>query len=300
VNDQAQKLRELARNRGTSISYENLGIKNPPINGKCKSIAVTSGKGGVGKTNITLYVAIFLAAFRKKVLLLDADLGLANVHILLGLAPKKNIAHFIDGECGLEDVICKGPGGIDIVPGASGLEKLANLDVGRLEFFQREFMKLEESYDYMIIDTGAGIGTTVTQFASHSDGVLLIMTPEPTSLADAYAMVKILYEKGASTIGVVVNMCTSDREGNETFDRLNTLVVKFLKRPLEFYGFLPLNREVTQYVKKQKLIVLDKGHDQFNSKVQCIARKINGVQVAQKRSFFSRFWNLGLTQGLIE
>ena len=291
MNDQAQKLREMAKVRDVPV-FGQTSYHRPRLGNEfCKSVAVTSGKGGVGKTNISLYVSVFLAAFRKKVLLLDADLGLANVHILLGIAPDKNIAHFIDGECGIERIICRGPGGIDIVPGASGLEKLANLDRGRLELLQHEFMKLEAQYDYLIIDTGAGIGTTVTQFASQTDITLLVMTAEPTSLADAYAMVKVLYERGCGRIGVVVNMCLSEREGNETFDRLNTLVVKFLKRPLELFGCMLMDPDVPQYVKKQKLIVLDKGHEQFNGKVLDITRKISGAQVDKKQSFFTRFWN---------
>jgi len=266
----------------------------PRPSGICKSIAVTSGKGGVGKTNVALFTAVFVAAFRKKVLLLDADLGLANVHILLGLIPDKNISHYIDGQCSLDKIIYRGPGGVDIIPGASGLDKLANIDLGRLELLQHEFMKLESKYDFMIIDTGAGIGINVTQFASKADLSLIVMTPEPTSLADAYAMVKVLYDKGSAKIAVVVNMCASEREGNETFDRLNALVVKFLKRPLEFFGTLPMDREVSQCVKKQKLIVLDKGHEAFNKKVLDIARKVSGVQAIQKPGFFSRFWNKDL------
>ena len=214
MNDQAQKLRELAKNRqyiGTAAdTARNVGIS------KCRSIAVTSGKGGVGKTNIALFLAVTIAAARKRVLLMDADLGLANVHILLGIAPEHNISHFIEGECGLEKVICKGPGGIDILPGASGLEKLANLDSGRLELLQKEFSKLERNYDFLLIDTGAGIGASVTQFASRADTALLVMTPEPTSLAEAYAMVKILYEKASQRIAVIVNMVSSEKEGVET------------------------------------------------------------------------------------
>ncbi len=231
--------------------------------------------------------------------MLDADLGLANVHILLGIAPGKNIAHFIDGECTVEQIIYNSPGGIDIIPGASGLEKLANLDCGRLEMMQNEFMKLEEKYDYLLIDTGAGIGKTVTQFASHADLALLVMTPEPTSLADAYAMVKVLYERGCEKIGVIANMCSSDRDAKETFDRLDTLVIKFLKRPLEYFGFLLLNRDIPQYVRKQKLIVLEKGNEQFNNKVLDIARKISGIQTIKKQGYFSRFWNK-LPKRLIE
>lgn len=294
MRDQAQKLREMAMERG----IEPVQHQQKP-SGTCKSIAVTSGKGGVGKTNVALFTAVFVAAFRKKVLLLDADLGLANVHILLGMIPDKNISHYIDGQCSVDKIIYRGPGGIDIIPGASGLEKLANIDLGRLELLQHEFMKLESKYDFMIIDTGAGIGTNVTQFASKTDLSLIVMTPEPTSLADAYAMVKVLYEKGCTKIAVVVNMCASEREGNETFDRLNALVVKFLKRPLELFGTLPLDRDVSQCVKKQKLMVLDKGHDAFNKKVLEIARKVSGVQVIQKQGFFSRFWNKE-RKGLVE
>jgi len=289
VRDKAQKLRELARERDN----QTVPIVNAPqrqSSGQCRSIAITSGKGGVGKTNVALFVSVFLSAFKKKVLLLDADLGLANVHILLGMEPEKNLGHFIDGQCGIEKIIYHGPGGIDIVPGASGLEKLANIDQARLELLQHEFVKLESQYDFLVIDTGAGIGNTVTQFASKTDITLLVMTPEPTSLADAYAMVKVLYERGGCRIGVVVNMCSSEREGNETFDRINALVVKFLKRPLEFFGSLLLDREVSQYVKKQKLMVLDKGHEAFNRKVLDITRKVSGIQAVSKQGFFARFW----------
>jgi flagellar biosynthesis protein FlhG len=288
VNDQAQKLRELAKNRqyiGTAAdTARNVGIS------KCRSIAVTSGKGGVGKTNIALFLAVTIAAARKRVLLMDADLGLANVHILLGIAPEHNISHFIEGECGLEKVICKGPGGIDILPGASGLEKLANLDSGRLELLQKEFSKLERNYDFLLIDTGAGIGASVTQFASRADTALLVMTPEPTSLADAYAMVKILYEKGSQRIAVIVNMVSSEKEGVETFDRLNTLVVKFLKRPVELVGILNSNSDVPRYVRRQQVLILDKGQEQTASRIKAIARKLSGLTFAGKQGFFSRFW----------
>ena len=205
MNDQAQRLRELARSREIVSSADNSPNSNvTPATVRCKSIAVTSGKGGVGKTNIALSLAVSLASLKKKVLLLDADLGLANVHILLGLAPRYNLSHFFDQSCTLEQVIIKGVGGVDILPGASGLEELANLDLGHLELLQHHFYNLEEQYDFMIIDTGAGIGANVIRFASRADQVVLVMSPEPTSLADAYAMVKVLYEKGARRIQTLV------------------------------------------------------------------------------------------------
>ncbi|NLD99302.1 MAG: MinD/ParA family protein [Fibrobacter sp.] len=290
VNDQAQRLRELASSRLTvSASRQNYTSEENKRGLKCRSIAVTSGKGGVGKTNIALSLAVLLASMNKKVLLLDADLGLANVHILLGVAPQFNMAHFLDGTCSLEEIIYH-TRDIDILPGASGLEKLANLDRGRLEYLSHQFLLLEQRYDFIIIDTGAGIGTTVTQFISKADLMILVMTPEPTSLADAYAMVKIAYEKGVSKIATLVNMASSEKDGSETFDRLNALVVKFLKKPLELYGTVTVNREVPLYVRKQKLIVLEKPNDQFSVKLQMIARKISGLPVVTRKGFFGKFW----------
>ena len=291
MNDQAQKLRELVRTHDSSRLQISTNLTPAPHSSSlCKSIAVTSGKGGVGKTNIALFLAITLAAARKKVLLVDADLGLANVHILLGVAPKHNISHFIEGTCTLDQVVFSGSGGIDILPGASGLEKMANLDQGRLEFFQHEFMRLENRYDFLIVDTGAGIGSTVTEFASRTDMTLLVMTPEPTSLADAYAMVKVLYEKGTSRIGTVVNMAASDRDGIETFDRLNALVIKFLKKPLEMLGTIPMNREISRYIRKQRIMILEKTHDQFSIRIQGVARKMIGLPIMQRQGFFGKLW----------
>ncbi len=291
MNDQAQRLRELVK----SHEFINSAVKsqNEAVSAgvRCKSIAVTSGKGGVGKTNIALSLAVCLASLKKKVLLLDADLGLANVHILLGLAPRFNLSHFFDQSCTLEQLIIRGVGGVDILPGASGLENMANLDQGRIEFLQHHFHNLEQQYDFMIIDTGAGIGSNVIRFAARADLVVLVISPEPTSLADAYAMVKVLYEKGARRIQTLVNMATSERDGVETFDRLNTLVVKFLKQPLELLGILLFNREIPKSVRRQRLMVLDKTGDNFSLRIAAAARRLCGMASPVKRTgFFRKFW----------
>lgn len=290
MNDQAQRLRELARSHelvnSAATSSDNTTFQTV----RCKSIAVTSGKGGVGKTNIALSLAVSLASMKKKVLLLDADLGLANVHILLGLAPRFNLSHFFDQSCTLEQVIFRGVEGVDILPGASGLENLANLDQGRLELLQHHFHNLEQQYDFMIIDTGAGIGANVIRFASKTDLVVLVMSPEPTSLADAYAMVKVLYEKGARRIQTLVNMAASEREGVETFDRLNALVVKFLKQPLELLGIILFNREMPKFVKRQRLMVLDKKGNDFSVRIAAAARRLSGITPVKRTGFFKKFW----------
>lgn len=294
MRDQAQRLRELFKSHESTAS-QTASERLPAITSlakQTKSIAVTSGKGGVGKSSMALFLASTLSAMKKKVLLLDADLGLANVHILLGIAPQKTIAHVVEGGCTLNETIVSGIGGFEIIPGASGLEKLANLDIGRLEKLRQEFSRLESCYDILIIDTGAGIGTNVTQFAAKADVALVVMTPEPTSLADAYAMVKVLYDRGAHRVAVVVNMATSDRDGIETFDRLNALVVKFLKKPLDHFGTLLYNREVSRYVRKQQLLELEKNNEQLARRLHVISRRLIGQQRAEKTGFFGRFWSL--------
>jgi flagellar biosynthesis protein FlhG len=170
------------------------------------------------------------------------------------------------------------------------LENLANLDQGRLELLQHHFHNLEQQYDFMIIDTGAGIGANVIRFASKTDLVVLVMSPEPTSLADAYAMVKVLYEKGARRIQTLVNMAASEREGVETFDRLNALVVKFLKQPLELLGILLFNREMPKFVKRQRLMVLDKKGNDFSVRIAAAARRLSGITPVKRTGFFKKFW----------
>jgi len=292
--DQAEKLRELAK----AADIQPAG-RSPKMTGaRCLSIAVTSGKGGVGKTTLSLTLAATLAQLQKRVLMMDVDLGLANLHILLGIAPRYNISHVISGECSIEQVVVEAAPGVHLVPGASGLEELANLDTSRLERLRTAFMGLEANYDYLLMDTGAGIGSTMTHFVRHSDLALLVMTPDPSSLADSYAMVKVLYEKGADVrVAVVVNMVSSEREGRETFDRLNALVVRFLKRPVELYAILPADKEVQRLGRRQIHLAARNANNRFYGIASGLARKISGyglsaegTAVTAKPGFFSRIF----------
>jgi flagellar biosynthesis protein FlhG len=286
VTDQAQKLREIAKNADARPSVP---LKRA-AGGRCVSIAVTSGKGGVGKTTLSLVLASSLAKLGKKVLMMDADLGLANIHILLGISPRFNISHVISGECGIGDILIEAAPGVYLAPGASGLERLANLDAGRLERLRMDFMGLEGEYDYLIMDTGAGIGSTVTGFVRHADRVLLVMTPDPSSLADAYAMVKVLYEKGNTNVAVAVNMASGDRQGHEVFDTLNKLVVKFLKKPVELYAILPNDGEVQSLGRRQAHLAGQKAGNRFYSLTADLARKLSGAPVSAGGGFFDRFF----------
>jgi len=294
--DQAHKLRELVRNEKTT-PQKNTGTPRGEGTSLPRCIAITSGKGGVGKSNIALYLSMACATARRKVLLIDADLGLANAHILLGIAPHRTISNFIENECSLAEVVSEVMPGLDLLPGASGIEKLANSDMLNLARLQQAFSSLEKNYDTLIIDTGAGIGRVVTHFAASADTALVVMTPEPTSLADAYAMVKVLNEHGANSIGVIVNMTTSDREGVETFDRLNTLVVKFLKRPLQHFGTLPFFADVGRAVRRQRSILTDKKDSVFSMRIHGMARRLHGNSVSLKQGFFERLFRNGSFSG---
>ena len=289
--DQAQKLRESfasVKSIPGAETQSRSAAKNP-AGGTCRSIAVTSGKGGVGKTNICLSLGITLSMLKKKVLILDADLGLANIHILLGISPGRTLEQYINGECRLDDAIVEGPAGVHILPGATGIESMASIEPLRLGIFTRELSALEECYDFMFIDTGAGIGRVATTFVSMVDKAVLVVTPEPTSLADAYAMVKVLYKKHDVPVLVLVNMASNDGDGKETFDKLNALVVRFLKRPLTCLGIIPFDKQVGMAVRRQSAIAITHPHSAFALRIQQAGRTLCGLPFVKKEGFFSRF-----------
>jgi flagellar biosynthesis protein FlhG len=286
--DQAARLRTLIEEKRTlrrSPSASTTAKRH------CMTVAVTSGKGGVGKSNLSLMLAIALGIEKKRVLLLDADLGLANIHILLGTAPRISIADALSTGTDFGSAVVTGPADISILPGASGLESLANIEPLRLEMLKRMLATVEERYEYLIIDTGAGIGRTVTSFCVSADRTILVLTPEPTSLADAYAMVKVLYDKGATAISVLVNMAASDAEAREVFDKLNTLVVRFLQRPLDLLGIVPSDPQIPRLVRRQRILLLDEPGRTAAKRIVAAAHALAGTPVPAKvEGFFSRFF----------
>jgi flagellar biosynthesis protein FlhG len=290
VNDQAKTLRKSFGDAAAGV----VSVRQVTRAGAraCTSIAVTSGKGGVGKSHISLSLAMALSSLNKKVCIVDADLGLANIHLLLGIAPRRNLSHLIDEECALSEIITSGPAGVHVIPGASGLEKLADLDPLRMGMLQRKLGELENRYDYMVIDTGAGIGKIAVEFASKADMAVVVLTPEPASFADAYAMVKVLYDKRIARLAALLNMVSGDAEGKETFDKLNTLVVKFLKRPLELIGMLPFDKQVSLLAKRQKMLLTENPRSIFAVRMSGVARAISGVRASRTEGFFARIFKL--------
>jgi flagellar biosynthesis protein FlhG len=221
-----------------------------------KVIAVTGGKGGVGKTNVTLNTAISLAQQGKRVMVLDADLGLANVDVLLGLRVEKNLSHVLSGECTLDDVLVEGPYGIKIAPATSGSQSMTELTPTEHAGLIRAFSELRSQIDILIVDTAAGISDMVLSFSRASQDIMMVVCDEPTSLTDAYALIKILNkDHGVFRFKIVANMVRNPREGQELFSKLTKVTDRFLDVALELVATIPFDENVRKSVRKQKAIV---------------------------------------------
>ncbi|MDD9195549.1 MinD/ParA family protein [Aliivibrio sp. S3MY1] len=221
-----------------------------------KVVAVTGGKGGVGKTNVTLNLALSLAQQGKKVMVLDGDLGLANIDIMLGVRAHKNLGHVLDGECELQDIIVEGPYGVKLIPATSGSKSMAELTPTQHAGLIRAFSSLEDEIDILLIDTAAGISDMVTSFSRAAQDVLVVVCDEPTSITDAYALIKLLSrEHNVQRFKIVANMVRSYREGRELFAKLTLVTDRFLSANMELVACIPLDEKVRLSVRKQKVVV---------------------------------------------
>lgn len=304
MTDQAKRLREIAHAKKAASPEADAPVsvlkRKKTGTGECRSIALTSGKGGVGKSNTTISLACALTMLNKKVLVLDGDLGLANIHILMGIAPQYNLSHFFRQECSLDQTICTGPFGISIIPGASGIVSMTNPESGRLEHLGRELSALENRYDFLLIDGGAGIGHASLDLCIMADATLLLLGPEPTSLADAYAVAKLLLKRGVESINVLVNMAASNRDGEEIFQKIEGLVKKFLKKELTLAGIIPYDKNVSNYIRMQKNIFIEKQSSDFSRSINAVARKMAGVQPVKRGGFFAALLAATRSKGTVE
>lgn len=241
--DQAAQLRNIIK------------MQNPPRK-IARVIAVTSGKGGVGKSSVSVNIGIQMSRLGKRVIIFDADFGLANVEIMLGIRPNYNLADLIFRGKSLQDIITKGPEGIGFISGGSGIQELSNISREQIIFLTQKLYELDELADIIIIDTGAGISDSVLEFITVCSEVLLIATPEPTSITDAYALLKTLNRRAEfsnenTSIKMLANRVNSNEEATELYNKLNLVVDKFLDIKLQYLGAVPQDPMVTKAVMQQ-------------------------------------------------
>ncbi|MDM4770775.1 MinD/ParA family protein [Solimonas sp. SE-A11] len=240
-------------------------------------IAVTSGKGGVGKTNVSVNLAVALAAEGKQVMLLDGDLGLANVDVLLGLQPTHNLSHVIEGVCSLEDTILNGPAGLMVIPASSGKRRMAELTPVENAGLVHAFSELKRPLDVLIVDTAAGIADSVITFSQASQEVVVVVTNDPSSLTDAYALIKVLNrDHGVKRVHVLANMVASGNEARELFDNLRRVAERFLDVTLDFMGMVPADDWLRRAVRRQRSVVDAYPNCPSSHAFKTLARKIEG------------------------
>ena len=245
--DQAQNLRNLVKAQNVNMVSDT------------KIFTVTSGKGGVGKSNTAVNLAVQFRKMGKRVIILDADFGTANVEVMFGTIPKHNLSDFVFGDLDLKDLITEGPEGIGFISGGSGILKLNNLNNEQLNAVIYELSELNQYADVLLIDTGAGVSDTVLDFVLASPDVLLVTTPEPSSITDAYSLIKAVYKSNKPqnelpNIRLIANKIVADDEGNAVYAKLSSVVQKFLGGSLSYLGDVPYDTVLETAVRNQQIV----------------------------------------------
>jgi flagellar biosynthesis protein FlhG len=248
-------------------------------------LAITSGKGGVGKTNIAANLALCMAAAKKRVLLIDADISLGNLDLVMNIRSKYNISHVISGAKRLDEIVQTGPNGLQIICGASGLDRLADIS----EYEQRRLLDclggLQSQTDMIVIDTAAGISSAVIGFCLASDHVLVVTTPEAPAMTDAYGIIKVLIKRQyKGPISVVVNMARTEAEGKRTYERIAEVARKFLQADLYYAGVLLRDERLCAAVRSRKPVVMAYPKSQIASALGALAARLGGVGSGERPS----------------
>lgn len=241
-----------------------------------RTIAVASGKGGVGKTNITANLAIGFSKLNKKVMVFDADLGLSNIDVILNLATKYNIKHLFTGEKKLKDLIVEGPSGIKVLPASSGIQELTELDEFQRLLLIEQFETYDDSVDYLLIDTSSGISTNVAFFCMAAQEIIILTSSEPTAMTDAYALIKVLFTKyQEKNFKVLVNNVKDEKEAKDVFRRLSIAAEKFLSISLDYLGYVPHDSLLQKAVRQQKALMEIYPESEASKSIMKIAQKIS-------------------------
>jgi len=274
VTDQASTLRKMTKTEMDKVAKSPKRI----ISKKSRFpriIAITSGKGGVGKTNIVANLAFALTKLDKSVMVLDADLGLGNLDVLLGLTPKFNLYHVLTGEKTISEVIIKGPGMMDIMPASSGIQKLTELTKEQKLHMLTELSVLENAVDVFLIDTAAGISSNVMYFNVAAQEIMVVVSPEPTSITDSYALMKILSkEYSEKHFNLLVNCVSSAKEAMDVFKKLSLVSGRFLNISINYMGYILQDENIPKAVRKQKVLGEAYPKSQANRCFYQLAKKV--------------------------
>ena len=287
--DQAQGLRNVVKAQNVAYAKE------------ARIFTITSGKGGVGKSNTAVNLAIHFSKMGKRVIILDADFGLANVEVLCGTVPKYNLSDYIFGEMELEEIITKGPENIGFLSGGSGILKLNNLNADQLNGVIYGLTKLNHLCDVLLIDTGAGVSDTVMRFVLSSPEVIVVTTPEPGSITDAYSLIKAVYKddtihSALPKLQILANKIIAFDEGRAVYDKLNSVVKKFLNGELAYLGDIPYDAMLESAVRNQQIVSLSSPTAKSSRAYYEIAARLMGDPAESKGSiglfqFFNSFIN---------
>lgn len=267
---------------------------------KARVITVTSGKGGVGKTSISINLAIQLTRLGKRVVVFDADFGLANIEVMLGVRPQYNLADMMFRGRDLTDIITQGEEGISFISGGSGIQELASMNRDQVMFLTSRLIALDKFADIVIVDTGAGISDSVLEFVLASTEVLLVATPEPTSITDAYALLKALNRKEAfvkedTSIKMISNRVKNDAEGQNLYEKMSVVSDKFLNIPITYLGPVPMDEQISKAVMRQKPVSVINPEAPSAKAIKQIAEKLlelDTEEITEKRGMFQLFSNL--------
>ena len=283
--DQAEQLRNVVK----KINQNNTKT--------ARVITVTSGKGGVGKSNVSVNLAVQLKKAGKNVIIFDADFGLANVEVMFGAIPQYNLSDLIYNGKSIKEIITPGPLGIGFISGGSGIIGLNNLHKEQIVYLVNSINELDDMADFIIIDTGAGISDQVMEFVLASPEILLVTTPEPSSLTDSYSLLKTLYKNpnftaSKSRVHVIANRVTSYEDGKGVFDKLNSVVAQFLQGNLNYLGMIPQDLAIDRAVRQQKTVTLNEPNSNAAKAFKVLANNLldgTNEQVPIKRGISQIF-----------
>jgi len=254
--------------------------------------AITSGKGGVGKTAVVANLAVLLARFGKRVLILDADLGLANIDVVFGLAPGYNLNHFFTGEQSLDAILTDGPEGIKILPAGSGVQRFTRLDAEQKMRLLEALDSMHNDFDFVLIDTEAGISENVTYFTTAAHEILVVTTPEPTAITDAYALMKLLSNQyHEKHFNLIVNFIKNEEEALDVYRKLTMVANRYLDISIDYIGSIPRDKLMVDAIRKQKVLVQLFPDSKTSQAFEALARTImQEPQTLEPKGSIQFFW----------